>query len=223
MNDKARAAETARRIANSGITFGVVLGVYTLVVSREHITHVGQAIGLNTFEANTLFLLIDFVAVFGKVLINRNLSAKTRRIGRQGLMAGLGLSLVCNVVSGLIAGGIIPANLSGNGIGQAGYGAFIVAMLVWIEHAVSNCKPKANIERKPQADKPAAPLTSSTAAPASTPKRCTAGCTCGRHKPRTGRVPQPPAAAPVSPIAGPVGSDIIVPDLATVRQVVGVR
>lgn len=226
MNDKARAAETARRIANSGITFGVVLGVYTLVVSREHITHVGQAIGLNRFEANTLFLLIDFVAVFGKVLINRNLSAKTRRIGRQGLMAGLGLSLVCNVVSGLIKGGIIPAELSFNGLGQAGYGAFIVVMLVWIEHAVSNCKPKATIERKPNAVKAPAPPTTTTAAPASTSKRCTTGCTCRRHPANrggsNGRTPQPPPAAPVSPGHGPANG-ILVPDLATVRQVAGVR
>ncbi len=233
MYDKARAADTARRIATSGITFGVALGIYTLVVSREHITHVGQAIGLNTFEANTLFLLIDFIAVFGKVLTNSKLAAKTRRIGREGLFSGLGLSLVCNVVSGLIKGGIIPADLSGSGIGAAGYGAFVVALLVWIERAVSNCRPKASVERKPKADKPPAPAaatsttTSTITAAASTPKRCPAGCTCGRHKPRPGRVPQPPAAAPVSPahaslVAQPDGG-LLVPDLATVRQVAGVR
>lgn len=231
MNDKARAAETARKIARSGITFGVALGIYTLAVSRGHITHIGYAIGLSKFEAETLFLLVDFIAVFGKVMTHPRLSARTRRIGREGLLAGLGLSLACNVVSGLIAGGIIPEDLSGGGIGPAGYGAFIVTILVWIERAVSSCKPKANIERKAQAvqpSAPAAPLTI-TAPPQPAPsRRCTQGCTCARHRPRAGRTPQPPAAAPVSPayaskVAPPEGG-LLVPDLATVQRVAaGVR
>lgn len=160
MNDKLAAVETARKIAKSGVMFGVVLGLYTLFISRDHITHIGYVLGLGAFEAETLFLLIDFVAVYGKVLTNRNLSAKTRRIGKQGLLAGLGLSLVCNVVSGLIKGGIIPADLPMRGVGAAIYGAFIVGMLVWIEHAVSNTKAKAvNPERRPRAPKAPAPVT----------------------------------------------------------------
>lgn len=153
MNDKLAAAETARKIVKSGVMFGVVLGLYTLFISRDHITHIGYVIGLGAFEAETLFLLVDFIAVYGKVLTNRKLSAKTRRIGKQGLLAGLGLSLVCNVVSGLIKGGILPAELAGRGVGAAIYGAFIVAMLVWIEHAVSNTKAKAvsTEQRRPRA------------------------------------------------------------------------
>jgi hypothetical protein len=162
MNDKLQATETARKIVNSGLTFGVILGIYTLWISRDHITHIGYAIGLGGFEAQTLFLLVDFIAVYGKVLTNRKLSAKTRRIGKQGLLTGLGLSLVCNVMSGLIKGGIIPADLAVGGVGAAIYGVFIVAMLVWIEHAVSNTKAKASTteRRAPRAPKaPAEALT----------------------------------------------------------------
>lgn len=135
--DKAAAIAAAKRIANSGIAFGLVLGLYTLFVSREHITHIGYLIGLKPFEAETLFLLVDFIAIFGKLLTNRKLSAKTRRIGRQGLWAGLLLSLVCNVASGLLSGGY----------GAAIYGAFIVGMLLWIEYAVANIKAKASAPR----------------------------------------------------------------------------
>jgi hypothetical protein len=135
--DKAKAMAAAKRIATSGIVFGIVLGLYTLFVSRTHITHIGYAIGLPTFEAETLFLLVDFIAIFGKLLTNRKLSAKTRRIGRQGMKTGLILSLICNVASGLMTGGY----------GAAGYGAFIVGMLLWIEYAVANIKPKTSAPR----------------------------------------------------------------------------
>lgn len=157
-----------RRTVAMGIGSGALMLVYGLFLSREHITHVGHMLRLAEHEAATLFIFVDLLAVFGKMMMSKHLSAKTRRIGKWFLIAGGALSLTCNVVSGFASGGY----------GAAGYGAFIVGIIAALEYATANIRAKRAATAKP-ADV-AAPAPSATAAPVGR-RKCAQGCTCGRH------------------------------------------
>ena len=196
MNDKIKAAAAAKRTMVIGVVSGALIALYGLVISREHITEVGHAIGLNKLEAETLFVFVDFIALYGKMLTSKRLAAKTRRIGYRFLVFGGLASLACNVVAGFLHGKI----------GAAGYGAFIVGIVAALEYAIANTKAKTT------STAPAEPRTRKTSAaaeaPKATTKRCEPGCTCGKHRPRKNttvdaivRTPKSPAAAsaPLSP------------------------
>lgn len=175
MQDKDKAAAAARRTARIGILSGVLIFGYGLWVSRSHITHIGHWLDLSRFEAETLFILVDFLALYGKVLTSPRLSAKTRRYGFRVMMLGLALSTVCNVGSGLIAGKI----------GGAIYGVFLVAIIVVVEYGVSITKAKTK--------SPTVRATGQSPTPRQLAAR-KAAATRARK-----------ATAPVSPGVGPVG------------------
>lgn len=145
MNDKLKAAAAAKRTVAMGIVSGLLIALYGLWISRGHITHIGYALKLTPFEAETLFVLVDFLAIYGKVLTHKRLQAKTRRIGYRMMLAGGTLSLTCNVASGVMSGGI----------GAALYGAFVVGIVAWLEYAIANTKAKATqtAARAPRAAK----------------------------------------------------------------------
>lgn len=200
--------------------FGYGLLAFGINESRFHITEVGLWWGLTAREAMWLFVFIDVTAVFGKLLSLPVFSHRTRRKGY--IIFGVcgTLSLAFNVGAGLIA----------RSFGRAMFGAAIIGFLALVEWATVDIKGKTvripSEEDGHAEPAPAAllvpPGAASTAPSQPAPaRRCTPGCTCGRHR-RAGRIPQPPAAAPVSPGSGPVNG-ILVPDLATVRQVAGVR
>lgn len=133
MEDKLQAARAARRTARIGIASGVLMFAYGLWVSRTHITEIGHWLELSRFEAETLFVLVDFLALYGKLLTSGRLSAKTRRYGFKVMMIGLALSTACNIGSGVIA----------NRVGAAAYGLFLVVIIVLVEYGVSITKAKA--------------------------------------------------------------------------------
>lgn len=166
-----------RRVA-AGLASGALMLAYGLWISRSHITHVGYMIGLSGFEAETLFILVDFIALFGKSLTSRHLQAKTRRNGRQMMIGGLLLSLACNVVSGAMSGGW----------GPAGYGVFVVAMVVWLEKVTGEIKAKQQSVKRERTPKPPAAVVPGS-------RKCQPGCACRKHASRY----------PVSPGVGPVG------------------
>lgn len=130
--DKVKAAKAARRTAVLGILSGVAMFAYGLWVSRTHITHIGHALRLSEFEAETLFVLVDFLALYGKVMTSKHLQAKTRRYGFKVMMFGLALSVACNVTSGILAGSL----------GAAVYGLFVVVIIVIVEYGVSITRAK---------------------------------------------------------------------------------
>lgn len=141
MNDKAKAVKAARRTAVIGILSGLAMFAYGLWVSRTHITHIGHALKLSGFEAETLFVLIDLIALYGKLLTSKRLSARTRRYGFKVMMFGLALSVICNVASGVLAGSL----------GAAIYGLFVVVIIVIVEYGVGITKAKTvNAERRPR-------------------------------------------------------------------------
>lgn len=178
MNDKVKAAVAAKRTMVTGVLCGVALVTYGLWISRGHITHIGYAIGLDAFEAETLFLLVDFLYLYGKMLASKRLSAKTRRIGGKFMIAGGAASLACNVASGVLSGSI----------GKSAYGAVLVGIIAALEYAIANTKAKTVVKQQARA---------ATAAPL-TPRQLAArkGAETRRRN----------ALAPVSPGVGPVGT-----------------
>jgi len=178
--DKVKAAAAAKRTAAIGILSGVAIFAYGLWISRSHITHIGYALELSRFEAETLFVLVDFLALYGKVLMSRRLSAKTRRYGFKVMLAGLAMSTGCNVASGLLDGRF----------GAAFYGLFVVVIIVIVEIGVSITKAK-TVSTEIRVRAPKAP------AEALTPRQLAArkGAETKRRN----------AAMPVSPGMGPVG------------------
>jgi len=111
--------------------------VYALYVSREHIAHVGHTVGLRPSEAETLFILVDIPIIVGKLMALAYFAPTTRRAGRKLMVAGIAVSLACNVASGWIGGGL----------GPAAYGVFVVGMALAMEWAITKIKPAGAITR----------------------------------------------------------------------------
>lgn len=156
-----------------GIVTAVSVGIliYVAFVSRDHITHIGQLMNIEPYQAETLFVLIDLPALVGKALQLPVFAHSTRRFGRKLTYFSGALSLACNVIAGFVAGGW----------GPAGYGVFIVVMFVIMETAVMKIKPAAAVtkaKRSAKAVQTPAPLTITVKAPG---RKCAAGCTCGKH------------------------------------------
>lgn len=151
MNDKELAAAAAKRTARWGVISGLLIALYALFISREHITDIGTWARLTSLEAGTLFIFVDFVAIYGKLLTSKRLAAKTRRIGYKFMMAGGGVSLLCNIGAGIIT----------RNIGESVYGAFIVGIVGALEYAIANTKAKAV---RLETDREAAPARATTTA-----------------------------------------------------------
>lgn len=129
MNDKIRIANAVRRVKIVARVIGTALLAYALFLSASHITEVGHMIGLAGIEAGTLFVFVDVMALFGKLLTLRYFVAKTRRIGYKLMLTGGLVSLVCNVTAG-------------DTWGARGYGAGIVCFAIAMEYATMNIKGK---------------------------------------------------------------------------------
>lgn len=122
--------------------------VYALFVSRDHITHVAHLIGLDGYQAETLFVLVDIPALVGKALRMKYFAASTRKVGGRLMIASGIVSLACNVASGWFSGGY----------GPAGYGVFVVVMFLVMENVVTKIKPAAAVTRAKNAgNAPATP------------------------------------------------------------------
>lgn len=167
-----KAADRVRALVTA-IASAILL--YALFVSATHIAHVGHFVGLRNFEANTLFILVDVPIVVGKLMVLRYFAPTTRRSGRRLMVAGLVVSLACNVCSGLIGGGY----------GAAGYGAFVVMMAFAMENAIGKIKPAGAVTRAK------APADPETPAPRRTPRKRTSPVT-----------PVSPGMGPVGDYAG---------------------
>lgn len=164
--------------------------MFVLYVSRDHITHTAHTIGLGGYQAETLFILIDIVAIVGKVLTMKYFAKSTRKIGLRLLVTAGTLSLACNV-------------FAGSNLGERLYGAFIVVLFVGLEQVVTRIKPAPAVTAAKTREAKAT-TTEATVTKKTTAKKCAAGCTCGKHSPV--RTPKAPAAAPVSPGHGPVSN-----------------
>lgn len=143
--------KVADRIKTVVTVVVALIMVLALYVSRDHITDVAHRIGLTGYQAETLFLLVDVVAVIGKVLQLKYFAASTRKVGKR-LMFGAGvISLTCNVASGWLSGGY----------GPAGYGVFVVVLFLVLENVLTKIKPAAAVTRVKNAnsEKPKTKLT----------------------------------------------------------------
>lgn len=136
-------ADNVRKLI-SAVVLGIM--IYALYVSRSHITHVGYAIELTPFEAETLFVLIDVPALVGKLLTGKLFAPSTQKSGRRLMWTTGALSLGCNITSGAIGGGVGPAV----------YGAFVVVMFVTLENVLGKIRPAAAVTKARRAVEPVA-------------------------------------------------------------------
>lgn len=167
-------AQAARKIAMFGIVSAIAFACYALFISREHITFCGYAIHLKPMEAETLFIFVDFLAMFGKMLQSKRLSAKTNRIGTKWMIGAGSISLVCNIMAGILQGNY----------GEAIYGAAIVGLIVALEYTIMNIKAKRTATIKVET---ATTIVKPQGVRAS--KKCAAGCTCGKHNRKVRQLP----------------------------------
>ena len=169
-------ATIASRVKTAVTVILTAILVFVLFVSRDHITQTAYTIGLRGYQANTLFVLIDIVALIGKVLMLKYFARSTRKLGMWMLCTSGSLSLACNV-------------FAGHNLGERIYGAFIVILFVALEQVVTKIKPAASV--KAAATKAANAVVIAQATPAAatiatvrisgTGRKCQAGCTCKRH------------------------------------------
>jgi hypothetical protein len=172
----------ADRVKFAVATVVSLIMVLALYVSRDHITDVAHRIGLVGYQAETLFLLVDVVALIGKVLQLKYFAASTRKVGRRLMIAAGIISLTCNVASGWLSGGY----------GPAGYGVFVVILFLVLENVLTKIKPAAAVTR---------------AKNASNAETLDAPLTARQISARKGaETRRRNAAAPVSPGVGPVGT-----------------
>lgn len=182
----------ASRVRAVVTVIATLIMVYALYVSRDHITHVAHLIGLGGYQATTLFILIDLPALVGKAMQLPYFAGSTRKSGRRLMWLSGSLSLVCNVMSGVFAGGVGPAV----------YGAFVVVMFVIMENAIGKIKPAAAVTRARNASN-GTTVTAPARKPAnSTARKCADGCTCGKHNRGKRDELETAYALPSAPVSG---------------------
>lgn len=183
MNANVRIAIAIRMIA-SAIVFSVLL--FVIYVSRDHITEVGyKYLNLTEdYQAQTLFVLIDILAMVGKALNSKYFDRATQIAGAILMYIAGAISLLCNI-------------LAGDTLGQQIYGVGIVAVFVGLEAVIVRIKfaawVKAAITRARRSAAAVvadvALIAQPAAQPASVPasagirpsRKHAVGCTCGVH------------------------------------------
>lgn len=123
-----------------GTVLAVVTGVmvYALFVSITHITHVATWLGIPGWQAKTAWILVDVVALVGKVLqMTKYFGQSTNRVGTRLMFFSGSISLACNIFSGVLEGSA----------GAAGWGAFVVMMFLVLEGVITKVRPSATVTR----------------------------------------------------------------------------
>lgn len=139
MNDFVTTANRIRKYVTAAVTG---LMVYALWVSMTHITYVATWAGIPGAEAKTAFILVDLVALIGKVFQLKYFAASTRKHGRQMTYVSGSISLACNVFAGILHGSV----------GAAVWGAFVVGMFLYLESKIAKIKPAAAVTRAKNAE-----------------------------------------------------------------------
>lgn len=196
MNANVKVAIAIRMVA-SAIVFSVLL--FVIYVSRDHITEVGyRYLNLTEdYQAQTLFVLIDILAMVGKALNSKYFDRSTQIAGATLMYLAGSISLTCNI-------------LAGDTLGQQIYGVGIVAVFVGLEAVIVRIKfaawVKAAITRARRAATPVTTETPvsvpATIVPASVPasagirpsRKHAVGCTCGVHNRRKATATAPAAS-----------------------------
>lgn len=111
-------------------TISWVILAYAMYISSTHIIEAAFKVGLSGFAAYTSPILIDAVAVVGKLGRLGRFTDETRRSSLWLFAFGGGMSLTANVYAG--------ANL-----GQRIHGVLVVVVALWIESHITKLKLKA--------------------------------------------------------------------------------
>jgi len=121
--------------------------LYAIAVSSTHIIETAFRIGLTGWLAYTAPLLVDAVAIVGKLGRLERFSDETRRSSLWLFMFGGAISLTCNVTAG-------------ENLGQQIHGAIVVVVMVWLESHVTKMKLRRELEQHNPPSAPAAAPTS---------------------------------------------------------------
>lgn len=129
MSNKTGASQGTWPIVVASIVGWIVL-VYTMVMSSSHIIETSFKIGLTGWAAYTSPILIDAVAVVGKLGRLERFTDATRRSSLRLLLFGGAMSLTANVYAG-------------ENLGQRIHGVLVVVVMLWIESHITKLKLKA--------------------------------------------------------------------------------
>lgn len=149
--------------------------VTALGLSFSHIAHLFGLMG-SGWEMWIAPVMIDMVAIIGKISMGTQFTAKTRRAGKRALVLAGGVSFLANVTVGYVE----------QRYGSAVLGAIVVAGALWAEGHLHNLRPVT--KRAPRPAAAAAPAAPARKAPA---------------KPRTRKAPAAKVvpAQPTAPLA----------------------
>lgn len=109
---------------------GWIVLVYAMVMSSSHIITTSFKIGLTGWAAYTSPILIDAVAVVGKLGRLERFTDATRRSSLRLLLFGGAMSLTANVYAG-------------QNLGQRIHGVLVVVVMLWIESHITKLKLRA--------------------------------------------------------------------------------
>jgi hypothetical protein len=124
-----------------------------LGLSFSHIAHLFGLMG-SGWEMWIAPVMIDMVAIIGKISMGPQFTAKTRRAGKRALVLAGGVSFLANVTVGYVE----------QHYGSAVLGAIVVAGALWAEGHLHNLRPVTKRAPRPAAA-PAKPATKAPRAP----------------------------------------------------------
>lgn len=130
MSNKTGARQGTWPIVVASVIAWIVL-VYAMVMSSSHIIETSFKIGLDGWAAYTSPILIDAVAVVGKLGRLERFTDATRRSSLRLLLFGGAMSLTANVYAG-------------ENLGQRIHGVLVVVVMIWIESHITKLKLKAD-------------------------------------------------------------------------------
>lgn len=165
----------------------VAVLVLALVMSFLHIAEAFALLGAG-WDRWTAPLLIDVVAVIGKIATGAEFTAPARRLGRRALYVAGCVSLVSNVAVGY----------AHQQYGSALLGAIVVSVALWGETMITKLRPTA-AARKAAKPAPAAPAV--TASAAQQAKRSAAAQKAAATRKANAARKAPQAAAPAQATA----------------------
>lgn len=153
-------------------TLTAAIMALALTMSFVHIAHLFGLMGAG-WEQWTAPILIDTVAIIGKIASGPEFTAATRRAGRRALYVAGSVSLVANVTVGYVE----------QKYGSAVIGAIVVTVALWGEGMIAKLRPTAATRRTRKPSAAPAPAPAKPAAP---------------RKPRTRKAPAPALTHPAA-------------------------
>lgn len=152
--------------------------IYALFVSFLHIVHTANMLGLYGWQAYSVPVAIDGLALFGMFIRSEKFAAETRRMGKIVALGAGSVSLVANVYAG-------------DTTGEKAFGILAVTLFLVMELLAAKVKPALT-----PAQKGAVTRAANKAAGKSTVRKAPARKAPAKRKPATTKATPAPATQP---------------------------